>query len=77
MHAKASFSEIKGFVLSLAESTGKKAEVKEEEHGCFLKGRCAALYLDGKKVGWFGEVSPEVLSNFGLEQPVCAAEIKT
>ncbi|VVB98765.1 Phenylalanine--tRNA ligase beta subunit [uncultured archaeon] len=76
MSAKASFSEIKGVVLSLAESTGKTAEVKAEEHGGFLKGRCAALILDGKKAGYFGEIAPDVLSNFGLEQPVCAAEIK-
>ena len=76
MHAKASFSEIKGFVLSLAASIGKNAEVKQEEFGPFAKGRCAALYLDGKKAGCFGEISPQALSGFGLEQPVCAAEIK-
>lgn len=76
MHPKASFSEIKGVVLSLAASTGAKAEVKPEEFGPFVKGRCAALYLDGKKAGFFGEISPSALSGFGLEQPVCAAEIK-
>ncbi len=76
MHSKASFSEIKGIVLSLAESAGKKATVKKEEYGAFVKGRCAALYIGSKKAGMFGEISPSVLSEFNLEQPVCAAEMK-
>jgi phenylalanyl-tRNA synthetase beta chain len=75
MHAKASFAEIKGTVLSLAESTGKKAEVREAEYGPFMKGRCAELFINGDSAGYFGEVAPEVLAAFGLEQPVCAAEI--
>ncbi len=76
MHPKASFSEIKGLVFSLAKKVGKKADVVAEEFGPFLKGRCAALYLDGKKSGYLGEIAPQALSNFDLEQPVCAAEIR-
>ena len=75
MHPKASFSEIKGVVLALAEALGNKAEVKPEENGTFVKGRCAAVYFGGKKVGTMGEVAPEVLAGFNLEQPACAAEI--
>lgn len=75
MHAKASFSEIKGTVMALAESTGRKLEVKKDDIGPFVKGRCAAIYLDGKLVGHMGEISPDVLVAFNLEQPVCAAEI--
>jgi len=75
MHAKSSFSEIKGAVLSLFESTGRSAEVRAEEYGPFLSGRCAALYVDGDKAGYFGEIAPDVLAAFGLEQPVCACEI--
>ena len=76
MHPKASFAEIKGLALSMAESSGRKAEAKKGHSGPFVKGRCAELYLDGKKAGFFGEIAPEVLSGFGLEQPVCAAEIR-
>jgi len=76
MHSKANFSEIKGIVMALVENTGKNATVKAEEYGAFLKGRCAALYVDGKKAGYFGEIAPEVLDAFGLEQPVCACEIQ-
>ncbi|MFA6490087.1 MAG: phenylalanine--tRNA ligase subunit beta [Candidatus Micrarchaeia archaeon] len=75
MHPKASFSEIKGAVLSLAESLGWKVEIKKEEFGPFIAGRCAAIYIGGKKAGFMGEVAPDVLVGFNLEQPVCAAEI--
>jgi len=74
MHPKASFSEIKGVVQALAESLGKKLELVAEEFGPFVKGRCAAVYLDGKKTGYLGEIAPGVLADFNLEQPSCAAE---
>ena len=76
MHAKASFSEIKGTVLSLFSSMGRKADIRKSENSTYVKGRCAEICVDGKKAGVFGEISPEVLSNFNLEQPVCAAELK-
>jgi phenylalanyl-tRNA synthetase beta chain len=75
MHAKSSFSEIKGCVVSLIESSGRKAEVREAEFGPYLAGRCASVIVDGKECGFFGEIAPEVLVAFGLEQPVCACEI--
>lgn len=75
MHAKASFAEIKGAVMALAENAGKAAEVREAEYGPFMKGRCALLLIDGAEAGFFGEIAPEALAAFGLEQPVCAAEI--
>lgn len=76
MHPRASFSEIKGAVMALAESTGRKADVKPASLPSFIKGRCAEIFLDGKPSGHFGEISPGVLSSFSLEQPVCAAELK-
>lgn len=76
MHPKASFSEIKGIVLAMAAALGKKAEFAPDESGTFISGRCAGIIFGGKKVGVMGEVAPQVLSNFGLEQPVCAAEMK-
>jgi phenylalanyl-tRNA synthetase beta chain len=75
MHSKSSFAEIKGTVSALCAANGKEMDVRAEEFGMFLPGRCAAVYIDGKKAGYFGEISPEVLVAFGLEQPVCACEI--
>jgi phenylalanyl-tRNA synthetase beta chain len=38
-------------------------------HGSFIEGRCAKTDF-----GFFGEVSPQVLENYGLEVPVSAFE---
>ncbi|MCX8174732.1 MAG: phenylalanine--tRNA ligase subunit beta [Candidatus Micrarchaeota archaeon] len=76
MHSKAGFSEAKGVVLALAGNCGMKAELREEQNAAFIAGRCASVYLDGRKAGAFGEISPEVLSAFRLEQPVCAGELR-
>ncbi|VVC01858.1 Phenylalanine--tRNA ligase beta subunit [uncultured archaeon] len=76
MHPRASFSEMKGVVLALASAAGRNAEIKAKNCPPFIRGRCAELILDGKGAGHFGEVSPEALSSFSLEQPVCAAELK-
>ncbi len=41
----------------------------------FMDGRCADIIVKGKRVGRFGEISPEVLSNFEIEKPVVAFEL--
>jgi phenylalanyl-tRNA synthetase beta chain len=41
----------------------------------FVEGRVAAFKLDDKPIAVLGEVHPEVLSNFGLTQPVALGEI--
>ncbi|MCX8197650.1 MAG: phenylalanine--tRNA ligase subunit beta [Candidatus Micrarchaeota archaeon] len=76
MHPKASFSEIKGAVCALFGTAGKAFGIKAESYGPFIAGRCAAVYFGERKIGHFGEISPEVLAEFGLEQPVCAAEFE-
>ncbi|MCX6769912.1 MAG: phenylalanine--tRNA ligase subunit beta [Candidatus Micrarchaeota archaeon] len=75
MHAKASFSEIKGHVQSMFETLGVNAQFKEDEFGPFIPGRCASVIVNGQKIGNLGEISPDVLCAFNLEQPVCACEI--
>ena len=45
------------------------------EDPSFIKGRCARIAIDKELVGIFGEISPEVLSNFELGTPVIAFEI--
>ena len=50
-------------------------EVRESEDPAFLDGRRGDVYAAGKKVGVFGEISPDVLTAFGLEHPVAAFEM--
>lgn len=41
----------------------------------FIEGRAGEIHVRGKSVGCFGEVSPEVLSNFAMARPVVAFEV--
>jgi phenylalanyl-tRNA synthetase beta chain len=50
-------------------------EVKEGDDPAFIPGRCGAVFCCGKQIGVFGEISPVVLTAFGLEQPTCAFEL--
>jgi phenylalanyl-tRNA synthetase beta chain len=48
---------------------------ESEKNSDYIDGRSASIKVDGKKWGSFGEVSPEILSNFGIGYPVVAFEI--
>ncbi len=41
----------------------------------FIPGRCASIMVDGKEVGVFGEIHPQVLESWGCTMPAIACEI--
>jgi len=41
----------------------------------YIEGRSAKIIIDGQSRGFFGEVTPEILSNFGIGYPVVSFEI--
>lgn len=76
-HSTANFTEIKSLTASLISNLGLQMTVKPLDHPSFIKGRCAEVVTKGDKVkGFFGEVSPLVISNFNLEYPVVAFELE-
>lgn len=40
-----------------------------------MSGRCGAVSIDGKRVGTFGILHPEVLKNFELHFPCAVLEL--
>lgn len=74
MHSAADFSEIYAIVDAFMHELGLEytAEVSDDE--AFLKGRRADIIVNGKKVGVFGEIHPEVITAFDMDQPVSAFE---
>jgi phenylalanyl-tRNA synthetase beta chain len=75
-HSTANFTEVKSLCEALLANFGlKKWQIKETEHPSFLEGRTAAVYINGKHLGILGEIHPEVLNNFELENPTVAFEI--
>jgi phenylalanyl-tRNA synthetase beta chain len=75
-HPTANFTEIKSILEALLMNLGlKKWTVKEAEHPSFLQGRVATVSFKGTELGVVGEIHPEVLNNFELENPTGAFEI--
>ena len=75
-HSKASFSEIKSIIESILNNLGiKKYKIEESKLPCFIQGRAAKIVVDGNDIGRFGEINPEVISNWELEMPAAACEI--
>ena len=74
-HSKAGFSEVKSIASELIRNLGKEFSLKEFDLDSFIKGRCAKIILNGKDIGFLGEISPSVLEKWELEMPVGACEI--
>jgi phenylalanyl-tRNA synthetase beta chain len=73
---KSNFNYIKSVVEGVAYLLGLDIEVTKKEHKSFIEGRCAGILLGKREIGFFGELHPEVLTNFGIEEPVTAMEIE-
>lgn len=80
-HSTANFTEIKSITDAFILNLGLKMEIETYNHPSFIRGRCARVKAsgdsdEGSVVGYFGEVDPEVITNFELEYPVVAFEME-
>ena len=78
-HSTANFTEIKSVVTSVLSNLGYSMEISDSENKTFIAGRVADVKGTsdaGSIEGFFGEVSPEVITNFTLDYPVIAFEIE-
>jgi phenylalanyl-tRNA synthetase beta chain len=74
-HSKANFSEIRSYVQAVMREFDLSWSVEEPEDDAFIDGRRGEIVVDGKRVGVFGEIHPEVLESFELTMPVVAFEV--
>ncbi|MBI4140368.1 phenylalanine--tRNA ligase subunit beta [Candidatus Woesearchaeota archaeon] len=75
-HATANFTEIRQTATTILSQLGMHDfQIKETEHPSFITGRAVNILVNNENIGIFGEIHPEVLSSFGIEMPVAAAEI--
>ncbi len=73
---KANFNDMKAIVYALLKGIGiPDFETREFSHNSFIDGRCAAIFHKKKRIGFFGEIHPEVLYNFGIEESTFAFEL--
>lgn len=75
IHPASNFTEIRGVVDAVMRERGLEYTITGTDDPAFLKGRRAALIVDGNEIGTFGEIHPDVLTNFGLQQPTVGFEL--
>lgn len=73
--SRSSFTEVKSLVESLLRDLSVKASIVPSAQGTYIEGRGADVEADGRKVGSFGELHPEVITGFELGYPIAAFEL--
>ncbi|MDE4078792.1 phenylalanine--tRNA ligase subunit beta [Methanosphaera sp. Vir-13MRS] len=81
--SEANFTTIKSIVESFVANMGFEMELADSDNPTFIQGRCAEFTTKPLNdntpftfKGYFGEIHPEVLTNFELEYPVIAFEVE-
>lgn len=81
--SNANLTTIKSYIESIIQNLGFKLELEDYEDPLFIQGRCAKINvqkLDENTpftlTGYFGEVHPQVLTNFELEYPTIMFEVE-
>lgn len=78
-HSQANFTEMKSTVTAILNNLGYSMELSDSENPSFIPGRVAdikGVAENGEIKGFFGEISPEVITNFTLDYPVIGFEIE-
>lgn len=71
----ANFTRIKQMFNYVVDGFGVKAELREGEHASLIDGRVARVFVGGREIGYFGEVSPDTLRAWGIKMPVAVCEL--
>lgn len=74
-HSKANFTELKSHLEPLMLNLGFEFTLSPISHPTFIEGRVGSILIGNKAVGIIGEVHPQVVENWKLEDPVAAMEL--
>jgi len=75
IHAKAGFTEMKSLAEGVLRELGVQCSLQSGGLGMFVPGRCAAIKVNGRQVGHFGELHPQVITGYELGYPIIAFEL--
>jgi len=75
IHSNANFTEAKAQLDALLSNLGINYHLEEVRHESFIEGRVGKIVLGDRDAGIIGEIHPQVLQNWGLENPASAFEI--
>ena len=74
-HSTTNFTEIKQVLDVIIKALDLKYDIREIEHQSFISGRVGRISIRDVNLGYIGEIHPQVLENFNLENPVAALEL--
>ena len=74
-HSSSNFTEIKQVLDVIIKALDLKYNIREVEHQSFISGRVGRISIRDVELGYIGEIHPQVLENFNLENPVAALEL--
>jgi phenylalanyl-tRNA synthetase beta chain len=74
-HSRASFTEMKSNLETLMINIGFEFSLKATSNLSFLQGRVGSILIGDQEVGIIGEIHPQVIENWKLEDPVAAMEL--
>jgi len=72
----ANLTEMKSVVGAVLKNLGYPYTIDNLNHPSFIESRCGEVIVEGKPVGFFGEINPKILENWKLEKPVIGFEIE-
>jgi len=73
---RVSYEDVQASLYSLLRNGGVNGwHLQKIEHPSFIKGRVAAIKIMNEEVGVLGEINPQLLENFGMENPIAAFEL--
>ncbi|HEX2999440.1 MAG TPA: hypothetical protein VHR86_04300, partial [Armatimonadota bacterium] len=74
-HAGASFSEAHSYLDALFFYLDREYELAPVERGTFIAGRAGEIRVNGRSVGYIGEVDPAVLEQWSITVPCALFEL--
>ncbi|MFH1452211.1 MAG: phenylalanine--tRNA ligase subunit beta [archaeon] len=69
------FTDLKQILDYFFKMLSVEYKIREVENNNYILGRVGSILVEGKEVGFIGEVAPRVLKNWKLKMPVVALEI--
>ncbi len=74
-HSRANFTEMKSYLEPLMANLGFDFSLTPINHASFIEGRVGSIRTGDHEVGVIGEIHPQVIVNWKLENPVTALEL--
>jgi phenylalanyl-tRNA synthetase beta chain len=69
------FFDLKGIIEGLLERFGLSIEVRRTTEAFLNSATSADVFLDGTRIGWIGELRPEVLDVYEIKEKVLCSEL--